>query len=93
MKWVQKLNQTCYQAVEIHKQFIINLIFYLCGMAKKILVVYLIYTVVVFLFNTYVAKEIYTDALIKAVLSGVVFTALYAFIVMRNDKREQEKKG
>lgn len=61
-------------------------------MGKKILVVYLIYTVLVFFFNTYVVKEAYTDALIKSVLSGVVFTALYAFIVMRNDKREQDKK-
>ena len=61
-------------------------------MAKKILVVYLIYTVIVFFFNTYILKQIYTDALIKAVLSGVVFTALYAFVVMRNEKREQEKK-
>jgi hypothetical protein len=62
-------------------------------MAKKILVVYLIYTVVVFLFNTYILKEMYTDALIKSVISGVVFTAIYAFVVMRNEKREQEKKG
>lgn len=62
-------------------------------MAKKILVVYLIYTVVVFLFNKYIAKEIYTDALIKAVLSGVLFTVFYAFIVMRNEKRQQDKKN
>ena len=61
-------------------------------MAKKVLLVYLVYTVVVFFINTYILKEIYTDALIKAVLSGVVFTALYAFVVMRNEKREQEKK-
>jgi len=76
----------------LYNQFIINLIFYLCRMAKKILVVYLIYTVIVFFYNTYIAKEIYTDALIKAVLSGVLFTAVYAFIVLRNEKREQEKK-
>ena len=76
----------------MYNQFIINLIFYLCRMAKKILVVYLIYTVIVFFYNTYIAKEIYTDALIKAVLSGVLFTAVYAFIVLRNEKREQEKK-
>ena len=61
-------------------------------MAKKVLLVYLVYTVVVFFINTYILKEIYTDALIKAVLSGVVFTALYAFVVMRNEKREQENK-
>ena len=62
-------------------------------MAKKVLLVYLVYTVVVFFINTYILKEIYTDALIKAVLSGVVFTALYAFVMMRNEKREKEKKG
>lgn len=73
-------------------QFIISPIFYLCRMAKKVLLVYLVYTVIVFFINTYILKEIYTDALIKAVLSGVVFTALYAFVVMRNEKREQEKK-
>ena len=61
-------------------------------MAKKILVVYVVYTVVVFLFNTYIIKEAYSDALIKAVLSGVLFTVLYAFIVMRNEKRQEEKK-
>jgi len=61
-------------------------------MAKKILVVYVVYTVVVFLFNTYIIKEIYTDALIKAVLSGVVFTVFYAFIVMRNEKKQAEKQ-
>jgi len=61
-------------------------------MAKKILVVYVVYTVVVFLFNTYIVKEVYTDALIKAVLSGVVFTVFYAFIVMRNEKKQAEKQ-
>jgi len=61
-------------------------------MAKKILLVYLAYTVVVFFCNTYLFKETYSDALIKAVLSGVVFTGIYAFIVMKNDKGAQEKK-
>jgi hypothetical protein len=38
------------------------------SMARKILVVYAIYTVIVFLTNTYIFKENYTDALLKAVL-------------------------
>ena len=61
-------------------------------MARKILVVYAIYTVIVFLTNTYIFKENYTDALLKAVLSGVVFTAIYAVIVMKNEKRQAEEK-
>ena len=61
-------------------------------MARKILVVYAVYTVIVFLINTYIFKENYTDALLKAVLSGVVFTAIYAIIVMRHDKRQPEEK-
>ena len=62
-------------------------------MAKKILLVYLVYTVVVFLIYTYVFKQMYTDSLIKSVLSGVLFTVFYAFIIMRREKREKEKKG
>jgi galactitol-specific phosphotransferase system IIC component len=62
-------------------------------MARRILVVYVIYTVVVFLLNTYIFKENYTDALVKAVLSGVVFTAIYAVIVMRAEKRRDEENG
>jgi hypothetical protein len=65
---------------------------YLYPMARKILVVYAIYTVIVFLTNTYIFKENYTDALLKAVLSGVVFTAIYAVIVMKNEKRQAEEK-
>jgi hypothetical protein len=61
-------------------------------MAKKILVVYLAYTVIVFFFYTYIQKASYADSLIKSVISGVVFTALYAFIVMRNEKRQQDEK-
>ena len=61
-------------------------------MARKILVVYAIYTVIVFLTNTYIFKENYTDALLKAVLSGVVFTAIYAVIVMKNEKRQADEK-
>jgi hypothetical protein len=62
-------------------------------MARKILVVYVLYTVIVFLINTYFFKEDYTDALVKAVLSGVVFTALYAVIVMRAEKRRDEENN
>jgi len=61
-------------------------------MARKILVVYLIYTVIVFFINSYVFKEEYSDALIKSVISGVLFTALFAFLMMRNEKRQQDEK-
>jgi len=61
-------------------------------MARKILVVYLIYTVIVFFINSYIFKEEYTDALIKSVISGVLFTALFAFLMMRNDKRQEDEK-
>ena len=61
-------------------------------MARKILLVYAAYTVIVFLTNTYLFKEDYTDALLKAVLSGVVFTAIYAIITMRNEKRQEDEK-
>lgn len=62
-------------------------------MARKILVVYVAYTVIVFLLNTYFFKEDYIDALVKAVLSGVVFTALYAVIVMRAEKRREDENN
>ena len=62
-------------------------------MARKILLVYAVYTISVFLINTYFFKEDYTDALLKAVLSGIVFTAIYAIITMRNEKRQEEEKG
>jgi hypothetical protein len=65
---------------------------YLYAMARKILVVYAIYTVIVFLINTYIFKENYTDALLKAVFSGVVFTAVYAIIIMKNEKRQTDEK-
>lgn len=61
-------------------------------MARKILVVYAVYTVVVFLINTYVFKENYTDALLKAVISGVLFTAIYAIFTMRNEKRQAQEE-
>jgi hypothetical protein len=56
------------------------------------MIVYLVYTVVVFLINTYLFKEMYSDALVKSILSGIVFTFLYAFFVMRNEKRNNEAK-
>jgi len=62
-------------------------------MARKIFIVYLVYTVVVFLSNTYLFKENYSDALIKAVLSGVIFTAVYAFISMRSEKRRLDTEA
>jgi len=62
-------------------------------MARKIFIVYLIYTVVVFLSNTYIFKENYSDALIKAVFSGVIFTAVYAFISMRSEKRRLDNEA
>lgn len=62
-------------------------------MARKILVVYALYTVIVFLTNTYIFKENYTDALLKAVISGVLFTAIYAVIIMRHEKRQPEEKN
>jgi len=62
-------------------------------MARKIFIVYLVYTVVVFLSNTYIFKENYSDALIKAVLSGVIFTAVYAFISMRSEKRRLDTEA
>jgi len=65
---------------------------YLWHMARKILVVYAVYTVVVFLANSYIFKENYTDALLKAVISGVLFTAIYAVIIMRNEKRNEDTK-
>jgi uncharacterized membrane protein YfcA len=65
---------------------------YIYPMARKILVVYAVYTVIVFLLNTYIFKENYTDALLKAVLSGVVFTAIYAIFTMRNEKRQADEK-
>jgi len=61
-------------------------------MARKILVVYAVYTVIVFLINTYGFKENYTDALLKAVISGILFTAIYAVIIMRNEKRNEDAK-
>jgi RsiW-degrading membrane proteinase PrsW (M82 family) len=61
-------------------------------MARKIFIVYLVYTVIVFLFYDYVIKSNYADAILKAVLSGVVFTAVYVILLSRAAKREDEKK-
>lgn len=60
-------------------------------MARKIFIVYLLYTVIVFLSNTYIFKEDYADAIFKAVISGVIFTAIYAYIVLKNEKNAKEK--
>jgi len=62
-------------------------------MARKVFIIYLVYTVVVFLFYSYVMKAVYADAILKAVLSGVVFTAVYVILLSRAAKREDEKKG
>jgi len=67
-------------------------VFYLCSMARKIFIVYLVYTVIVFLFYNYIMKANYADAILKAVLSGVVFTAVYTVLLSRAAKREDEKK-
>ena len=67
-------------------------VFYLCLMARKIFIVYLVYTVIVFLFYNYIMKANYADAILKAVLSGVVFTAVYTVLLSRAAKREDEKK-
>ena len=63
-------------------------------MARKIFIVYLVYTVIVFLFYNYVIKTNanYADSILKAVLSGVVFTAVYTILLSRAAKREDEKK-
>jgi membrane associated rhomboid family serine protease len=62
-------------------------------MARKIFIAYLIYTVIIFLVNSYILKENYVDAIVKAVLSGVVFAALYAIVLSRAAKRQDENKG
>jgi arginine exporter protein ArgO len=62
-------------------------------MARKLIIAYFVYTVLIFLSNTYIFKESYADAIVKAVLSGVVFTAVYAFIIIRNEKRQNDEKA
>jgi len=61
-------------------------------MARKLIIAYFIYTVFIFLSNTYIFKENYADAIIKTVISGVIFTAIYALIILRAEKRRNEKK-
>jgi len=61
-------------------------------MARKVFIIYLVYTVIVFLFFRYFSGAIYADAILKAVLSGVVFTAIYVILASRAAKREDEKK-
>jgi len=61
-------------------------------MARKIFIAYIIYIAIIFLVNDYILKENYVDAIVKAVLSGVVFAALYAIVLSRAAKRQDEKK-
>jgi len=61
-------------------------------MARKVLIIYIVYVVIVFLVNTYILKESYSDALVKAVLSGVIFTTIYYIITARAAKRADENK-
>ena len=61
-------------------------------MARKLIIAYFLYTVTIFLSNTYLFKENYADSIIKAVISGVIFTALYAVIILRAEKRRNDKK-
>jgi uncharacterized MnhB-related membrane protein len=62
-------------------------------MILKLFIAYIVYTTLIFFANTYLFKENYVDAIIKAVLSGVVFTGAYAFIIIRAKKYKEEKKG
>jgi uncharacterized membrane protein (GlpM family) len=59
-------------------------------MARKLFIAYFVYVAVVFLFNSYIMN--YADAIIKAVISGVIFTGIYAILLFRAEKREKEKK-
>jgi hypothetical protein len=61
-------------------------------MARKVFIAYIVYVAVVFLVNTYLLKEQFTDAIVKAVLSGVVFTMFYYIILARQEKRKDEEK-
>jgi uncharacterized membrane protein (GlpM family) len=61
-------------------------------MARKLFIAYFVYVAVVFLFNSYLMKENYADAIIKAVISGVIFAGIYAIVIIRAEKREKEKK-
>jgi uncharacterized MnhB-related membrane protein len=62
-------------------------------MVRKIFIAYVIYVAVVFLANTYIFKEEFIDAVVKAVLSGVVFTFIYFVILAKAEKRKNEEKG
>jgi len=59
-------------------------------MARKIFIAYIIYIAIIFLVNDYILKENYVDAIVKAVLSGVVFAALYAIVLSRAAKRQDQ---
>ena len=62
-------------------------------MIRRVFAAYFIYVVVVFFINTYVFKENYSDAIIKSVISGVVFTTLYYIILVRAEKRRKEEEA
>ena len=62
-------------------------------MVRKVFAAYFIYVVVVFFINTYIFKENYSDAIIKSVISGVVFTTLYYIILVRAEKRQAEENN
>jgi hypothetical protein len=62
-------------------------------MVRKVFVAYFVYVVVVFFINTYILKENYSDAIIKSVISGVIFTTLYYIILVRAEKRRAEESN
>ena len=62
-------------------------------MVRKVFIAYFVYIVVVFFINTYILKENYSDAIIKSVISGVVFTTLYYIILVRAEKRQKEEEA
>ena len=62
-------------------------------MARKLFIAYIVYTALVFLMNSYVFKQNYADAILKAVLSGVLFTAIYAVVILRAEKRRNENNA
>jgi hypothetical protein len=76
-----------------HCPTLLLLFFIFALMARKIFIVYLVYTVILFLFYNYIMKADYADAILKAVLSGVVFTAVYTILLSRAAKREDEKNN
>ncbi len=53
------------------------------------MVIYLVYTVVIFLFFTYIMKEDYSNALVKSIISGVLFTVFCAYYLGKKEKEKQ----